>query len=151
MQALNLQLASWATVLVLEFTILDTGIHTTTAGKNIRSMSTLKLTTSQWRRIRAELHTEHPKTVFMIRDKMKRVLGFTVREHTGYRLRTPKELVEYDMSDDIRYETEKERKFFKEHIHEHLICLDFYSEKKYTMFLLKFSELLHKGNQNDII
>lgn len=113
-------------------------------------MSTLKLATSTWRKIRADLHTEHPKTVFMIRDKMKRVLGFTVREHAGYRPRTARELADYDRSDNIWHDNEKDRKFHRENIHEHIVCLDFYSERKYTMFLLKYSELLHKGNQNDI-
>jgi len=106
-------------------------------------VSTLKLTVSQWRKIRADLHTEHPKTVFMIRDKMKKVLGFTVREHTGYRPRTPKELDDYDMSDNIWHDTEKDRKFHRENINEHIICLDFYNERKYTMFLLKYSEYLN--------
>ena len=105
-------------------------------------MSTLKLSTSQWRKIRAELHKEHPKTVFMIRDKMKSILGFTVREHSGYRPRTARELKEYDLSDNIRYDNEKDRKFHRENINEHVICLDFYNERKYTMFLLKFSEFL---------
>ena len=106
-------------------------------------MSTLKLTTRQWKLIREELHKEHPKTVFMLRDKMKRVLGFTVREHTGYRPRTARELENYDHSDNIRYDTEKDRKFHRENVHEHAICLDFYNERKYTMFLLKFSELIN--------
>ena len=44
-------------------------------------MSTLKITVDQWQRIRAELHTEHPKSVFMLKSKMRTVLGFTVREH----------------------------------------------------------------------
>jgi len=118
------------------------GTQKLNSGKKETSVSTLKLTARQWRTIRAELHKEHPKTVFMIRDKMKRVLGFTVREHSGYRLKTPKELKEYDMSDNIRYETQKENDFYRSHINEYVICLDFYSEKKYTMFLLKFSEFL---------
>jgi hypothetical protein len=78
----------------------------------------------------------------MIRDKMKQVLGFTVREHSGYRPRTPKELADYDMSDRELYETEKDRKFHRDNINEHSICLDFYNERKYTMFLLKYSELI---------
>jgi hypothetical protein len=79
----------------------------------------------------------------MLRDKMKTVLGFTVREHSGYRLKTPKELKEHDMSDNLRYETQKENDFHRSHINEYVICLDFYSEKKYTMFLLKFSEFIN--------
>jgi hypothetical protein len=85
-------------------------------------MSTLKLTVDQWKLIRADLQTEHPKTVFMLRDKMKRVLGFTVREHT-----------ESVIKPDGGYG-------------DYRIHLDFYSEKKRTMFLLKFSEVI--GNKD---
>jgi len=105
-------------------------------------MSTLKLKVSTWQKIRADLHTEHPKSVFMLRDKMKARLGFVAREHTGYRPRTAKELEEYDRSDNVWHDTEKDRKFHRENINEHIICLDFYSEKKYTMFMLKYSEYL---------
>jgi hypothetical protein len=79
----------------------------------------------------------------MLRNKMRQVLGFTVREHSGSRPRTAKELEDYDRSDNIWHDTEKDRKFYRENIHEHSICLDFYNEKKYTMFLLKFSELIN--------
>jgi hypothetical protein len=113
-------------------------------------MSTVKLTTSQWQAIRAELHTEHPKTVFMIRDKMKRVLGFTVREHSGYRPRTAQEIYDYDRSDKLLHDSESQERFHRLNKHEHVICLDFYSERKYTMFLLKFSEHIGK-NHDDII
>jgi hypothetical protein len=106
-------------------------------------MSTIKLTTKQWQKIRAELHKEYPKTVLMLRDKRKQVLGFTVREHSGYRPRTAKELDDYDRSDNIWHDTEKDRKFHRENINEYVICLDFYNERKYTMFLLKFSELIN--------
>ena len=106
-------------------------------------MSTLKLTARQWRTIRAELHTEYPKSVFMIRNRMKDVLGFTVREHSGYRPRTQKELEDYDRSDNVWHDTEKDRKFYRENINEHFIALDFYNDRKYTMFLLKFSEKLN--------
>lgn len=81
-------------------------------------MKPVVLSVSQWQTIRAELQTEHPRTVFMLRDKMKRVLGFTVREHN-----------EWVIKPDGGYG-------------EHSIHLDFYSERKYTMFILKFSEYL---------
>ena len=80
-------------------------------------MKAIVLTIGQWKKIREELQTEHPRTVFMLRDKMKRVLGFTVREHKKW----DEGVVNL--------------------IHE--IHLDFYSENKRTMFLLKFSELIH--------
>lgn len=76
------------------------------------------LTQSQWKRIRKELQTEYPKTVFMLRSKMRTVLGFTVREHKAF-IHKP----------DGGYS-------------EFQIHLDFYSERKRTMFLLKFSEVI---------
>ena len=85
-------------------------------------MKSIVLSVGQWKTIRSELQTEHSKTVFMLREKMKRVLGFTVREHN-----------EWIIKPDGGYG-------------EHQIHLDFYSEKKRTMFLLKFSEVI--GNKN---
>jgi hypothetical protein len=89
----------------------------TTTG--IGAMKPIILSVDTWRRIRAELQQEHPKTVFMLRSKMRKVLGFTVREHN-----------EWIIKPDGGYG-------------EHSIHLDFYSERKYTMFILKFSEYLH--------
>lgn len=83
-------------------------------------MPTINLTVSQWQRIRTEMHNDYPKTVFMLRDKMKRVLGFTVREHN-----------EWVIKPDGGYG-------------EHSIRLDFYNERKYTMFLLKYSEVINR-------
>jgi len=83
-------------------------------------MPTLKLTVRQWQSIRKEMHNDYPKTVFMIKDKMKRILGFTVREHNEW---VPK--MDGGYSD-------------------YSIRLDFYSENKYTMFLLKYSEFINK-------
>ena len=85
-------------------------------------MKPIVLTVSQWKRIRKELQEEYPRTVFMLREKMKQVLGFTVREHN-----------EWIIKPDGGYG-------------EHQIHLDFYSEKKRTMFLLKFSEVI--GNKD---
>ena len=82
-------------------------------------MKPVVLTTDQWKKIRKELQTEHPKTVFMLRDKMRSVLGFTVRDHKAF-IQKP---------DGGYYDTQ--------------VHLDFYSENKRTMFLLKFSEILN--------
>ena len=79
-------------------------------------MRPVVLTLDQWKQIRKMLQEEHPKTVFMIRDKMKRVLGFTVREHR-------------------QWDEGVVNMMFQIH-------LDFYSQNKRTMFLLKFSEIL---------
>ena len=99
-------------------------------------MSTLKLTVSQWQRIRADLHTEHPKSVFMLKDKMKQVLGFTVREHN--------EWVKIDpQPDGPEWLDTSQEGWYRDKRHEHSIRLDFYNERKYTMFLLKYSEYLN--------
>jgi hypothetical protein len=81
-------------------------------------MKAVKLTVEQWHLIRAELHSEYPLSVFLMRDRMKAKLGFTVREHN-----------EYDPA--------LQRNKFSIH-------LDFFSENKQTMFLLKFSEIINK-------
>jgi hypothetical protein len=77
-------------------------------------MKSVILTTRKWKKIREELYTEYPKTVFMIRSKMKSVLGFTVREHQ-----------EWNNGE-----------------HSMRIHLDFFSANKRTMFMLKFSEII---------
>jgi hypothetical protein len=81
-------------------------------------MKSIVLTVDQWSRIRTELQTEYPRTVFMLRNKMRSVLGFTVREHKYFA----------DKPDGGYYEFQ--------------IHLDFYSANKRTMFMLKFSEIL---------
>ncbi len=81
-------------------------------------MKPVILTVRQWKDIRKQLQEEYPKTVFMLRSKMRSVLGFTVREHKAY-VQKP-DGGYYDMQ----------------------IHLDFYSENKRTMFLLKFSEVI---------
>lgn len=92
-------------------------------------MKAIILTVAQWKTIRLELQTEHPRTVFMLKDKMKRVLGFTVREHKAWIDKSQ------TIGDDLNLGYS-----------EHQIHLDFYSERKRTMFLLKFSEVI--GNKD---
>ena len=100
-------------------------------------MSTLKLTVSQWQKIRADLHTEHPKSVFMLKSKMRAILGFTVREHNEW-----VEVKEPFYKEPDWLDTGQEGWYKNKH-HEHSIRLDFYNERKYTMFLLKYSEYLN--------
>jgi hypothetical protein len=99
-------------------------------------MPTLKITVNQWQTIRAELHKEHPKSVFMLKTKMRQVLGFTVREHNEW-----VEFKETVNKEPDWLDTGQEG-FYKNKHHEHSIRLDFYNERKYTMFMLKFSEYL---------
>ena len=102
-------------------------------------MPTLKLSVKQWQQIRKDMHNDYPKTVFMIKDKMKRLLGFTVREH-------------HEWVEDTHASKEPGFDLFSVHSegwykgkrHELSIRLDFYSEHKYTIFLLKYSEFINK-------
>lgn len=110
------------------------------------------LNTKQWKQIRALLHEEHSRTVFMLRDKMRTVLGFTVREHTAW-VEKPKAEFQQEMQAWQQRQsqlTSKNDPFTMldwepskgESVNQ--IHLDFYSERKRTMFLLKFSEVLAK-------
>jgi len=108
------------------------------------------LNNRQWQQIRAQLHQEHPRTVFMLRTKMKEVLGFTVRDHTSW-IDKPKSEYQREVSEwqqsqltnkndpltMLDWEPSKGQSVSQIH-------LDFYSERKRTMFLLKFSEILAK-------
>ena len=80
----------------------------------------LKLNSKQWELLQERLRRNHPLSVILSRDKMKRVLGFTTR----YNDRFNKE--SYTVETDI--------------------YLDFFDESKHTMFLLKYSEYV---NQDD--
>lgn len=102
-------------------------------------MPTLKITVNQWQRIRADLHTEHPKSVFMLKHKMRQVLGFTVREHSEW---VPD--AQADPRPGFDLFSVQDDGWYKGKRHEHSIRLDFYSERKYTMFMLKYSEYLNE-------
>jgi hypothetical protein len=88
----------------------------------------------------------------MIRDKMRKVLGFTVREHTAWveksKAEYQREYAEHQQRQStltkkndpftmLDWEPQKGHSEFQIH-------LDFYSERKRTMFLLKYSEIIGK-------
>jgi hypothetical protein len=73
-----------------------------------------------WAKLREKLSQDHPKSIVMVRWKMKEVLGFTDRQHKEW---VPK-------MDGGYYED--------------TIRLDFYNEPKRTMFLLKYSEYVQR-------
>lgn len=77
-------------------------------------MKTFKCTPDNWAIISSKLLEDNPKSVIAIREKMKRVLGFTTRTQMNY--------------DSIYTLCE--------------IHLDFYDEQKQLMFLLRFSDYL---------
>ncbi len=44
-------------------------------------MKAIRLTIDQWQHIVIEIAKHHPRSVWMVRPKMRKVLGFTPREH----------------------------------------------------------------------
>ena len=73
---------------------------------------------SDWETLLAQLRIDHPLSVTLIREKMRRVLGYTVRDGHYTDL--------YDL-----YSTR-------------IVYLDFFDEKKKIMFLLRYSDLIQK-------
>lgn len=81
-------------------------------------MKAMKLTLSQWEDVLNQIKKDYPKSVWMVRSKMKAVLGFTTREH--------REL----------------REDYVAMIPDTTMHLDFFDEPKRTMFLLKYGDWL---------
>ena len=79
-------------------------------------MRTVKLSQDAWLKIYNDIAKNYPHSVLLIRAKMRSVLGFTSRTHS-----------EWDAGVVNLIEQ---------------IHLDFFDERKYTMFLLKYSEYL---------
>ena len=81
----------------------------------------IRLSEAVWAKLHHRLSHDYPHSVIIIREKMKSVLGFTVRRHKEW---VPKmDGGYYDM----------------------YICLDFYNEPKRTMFLLRYGEYLESS------
>jgi hypothetical protein len=94
------------------------------------------LSEASWLKIYNHIARTYPPSVFLIRDKMRKVLGFTSRTH--------EEWVEYDQSLNRRNDGFT-AKYCVISIH-----LDFYNEPKRTMFLLKYSEYLDKSGNSTL-
>lgn len=114
-------------------------------------MKSVKMHSRTWRAIQKKMHSEYPPSYF-IRDKMKNKLGFTVREHTAYIINKnyAKEYAEYERTKNSADELNlllsmpPERGRSRTEIH-----LDFYSENKRTMFLLKYAEELANDDKRN--
>lgn len=97
-------------------------------------MKPVVLTEKQWREVRGKIKTNYPPSVLLSREKMRRVLGFTPREHTEW-------LGHYDSA------SVEDRKA-KRHGYKTTIHLDFFEEQQRTMFLLKYTEIMN-GQSSD--
>jgi hypothetical protein len=90
------------------------------------------LTEKQWLGVYNSIAKNYPHSVLLIRDKMKEVLGFTVRRHEAWF----EHVVPQDQR-NVGYNT----KYCVQTVH-----LDFYNEPKRTMFLLKYSDMLNDNS-----
>jgi hypothetical protein len=88
-----------------------------------------------WDDILEKIKSREKPSVYLCRNKMKTVLGFTVRDHREY----VKDL------DYVRRPQDKDEWFYMEpagwfegKINVHTVRLDFYDEQKRTMFLLRY-------------
>ena len=79
----------------------------------------IELSQHQWKRLLEQLKQDYPVSVLLLREKAKAKLGFVPREHKDW--------------DDTLGKWRK-----------NCIMLDFYSEKKRTFFIVKYSEYLNE-------
>jgi len=86
-------------------------------------MKSIILRHREWERIFARIKQEYAATpsTYLMRNKMREQLGFTVREHVHY----DQDKVSDDYGDDWRD--------YRSQIH-----IDFYDEAARTMFMLKY-------------
>lgn len=80
---------------------------------------------SEWDNLEHKIKQENPPSVYMIRSKMREVLGFTVRKHAMW----------IDKKDDIEWKVSNGNRkgYYRDEIH-----LDFYDESKRTFFIMKY-------------
>jgi len=77
----------------------------------------------EWDQIFAKIKSEYAATpsVYLMRNKMREQLGFTVREHVKYN------------EQDVEYDSNSDWRDYRSQIH-----IDFYDETARTMFVLKY-------------
>ena len=90
----------------------------------------------QWDTVLDRIKQREKPSVYLSREKMKEVLGFTVRDHReyvkdpDYEARLPQD------KDDWSYM--EPAGWFEGKMNVHTVRLDFYDDQKRTMFLLRY-------------
>ena len=82
----------------------------------------IEISHSQWQRLLGQLMQDYPRSVMLIRERMKSRLGFTPREYKDW--------------DNGGYR-------------KNCVMLDFYSEKKRTFFIMKYSDYIQPEHVED--
>jgi len=90
---------------------------------------------SQWDTVLDRIKQREKPSVYLSREKMKEVLGFTVRDHREY-VKDPDYVRQPEDKDDWSYM--EPAGWFEGKMNVHTVRLDFYDEQKRTMFLLKY-------------
>ena len=87
----------------------------------------IELNHSQWRKLSDQLRKEYPASIALLKNGMKRKLGFTPREYK-------------DWNPDMgKYGGWRKN----------CVMLDFYSEKKRTFFIMKYADYIGKEYVDD--
>lgn len=87
----------------------------------------IEISYAQWIKLSKQLHEDYPLSVMLIRERMKKVLGFTPREYKDW---------DHSMG---KYGGWRKN----------CVILDFYSEKKRTFFIMKYSDYIGKEYVDD--
>jgi len=87
----------------------------------------IELSHAQWIKLVNQLSQDYPRSVMLLREKMKSRLGFTPREYKEW----DKEMGKYGG------------------YRKNCVMLDFYSEKKRTFFLMKYSDYIQPEHVKD--
>ncbi len=91
-------------------------------------MKAVKLTSTQWEIILEKIKENHAPSVWLSREKMRRVLGFTPRDH-----------IEWSGFYDTANNSDR---LAGKHGYKTTVHLDFFNESQRTMFLLKYGEYI---------
>ncbi len=89
----------------------------------------------QWGTVLEHIKQREKPSVYLSREKMKEVLGFTMRDHREY-VKDPNYVRLPQDKDDWYYM--EPAGWFEGKTNVHTVRLDFYDEQKRTMFLLKY-------------
>jgi hypothetical protein len=87
----------------------------------------ITLSEPDWVTLHDRIKQDYPKSVWLVREKMRRVLGFVPREHEQWQISDPGDIRSKGWG--FRFPTTT-------------IHLDFYDDRKKTMFMMKYSEYL---------
>ena len=87
----------------------------------------IELSHRQWNRLLEQLKQDYPPSMLLLRGRMKARLGFTSREYKDY---------DNNMGKYGGYR-------------KNCVMLDFYSEKKRTFFLMKYSDYIQPEHVKD--